>query len=137
MADIIAANVTAVKLFDFLPPVREPGLPRRIIGIRVTIATNTDYDTTTEIPLDNLFDSTKTSYLGLKAASCVTFGTPQLVSSTNHWPVYLDWTNKKMRVLKIAANTASADVALLEMTDGVACGTGTCDIMLCGEDASL
>lgn len=135
MADIVAANVTSVKLFDMPMAPREPGSVRRMIGVRITVATNTDYDTTTEIPLDNLFSTSASSYIALKKATCTTFGTPQYVSSTNHYPAYFDWANMKLRILKTTANAASADVPLTELTDAVAVGTGTCDVIVIGDEA--
>ena len=122
MGTIVTADVTATRVGKFQLPNVEGELAERgavkwqMIPGKITIASNWTYATSTQIPLDNLFDSTKSSYLGLIPATCRTMFAGNLAGGAtfnNH--VVFDWPNKKLKVLALpltpAENEADDEVA--------------------------
>lgn len=113
MGTIVTADVTATRVGKFQMPNVEGELAERgavkwqMIPGKITISTNWTYATATQIPLDNLFDSTKSSYLGLVAATCRTVFAGNLAGGAtyNHHVVF-DWPNKKLKVLALPATPA-------------------------------
>lgn len=138
MADIVAANVTAVKHYEITLPnvkgeLKKAGVEeiRMVVGT-ITVATNADYDDTTEIPLDNLFDSTKTSYLGLAESTCKQVGTALYQGATFVFPVIFDWAGKKLRILALPA-TPTENEGFDEVADATAVGIGTIQFTVIGK----
>lgn len=135
MADIVAANVTFTKTYEFTlgnaPDEPRGGLTPRmkmIIGT-ITTATNADYNDTTGIPLDNLFDSTKTSYIGLAAGSCVTVYA-STYKGTGFAETSFDWANKKLICYCLNAGGGATEVMKRANITGL--GTGTMQVCVIG-----
>lgn len=138
MAKILAANVTCQKIRRFVLPNQDEELAERgqtrwyqYTG-KITVATGTEYDATTEIPLTNLFDSTHASYIGLDNNTCVSVGTSYYAGANFNFPVIFDWVNKKLRLLALPA-TPAEDEGFDEMTDNITVGVGTIEFTVIGK----
>ena len=138
MADIVPANVSAVKIAELQQPnvvgeLAERGATKwRSVLVKVTVATNTDYNATTGIPLDNLFDSTKTSYLGLVQATCKSEYVG-VYHGTLFAPGYVDWANKKLNLYSV--NAAGANPQMMQNVNVTGLGTGTIELKVFGQVA--
>lgn len=132
MGTIVTADVTATRVGKFQMPNVEGELAERgavkwqMIPGKITIANGQfTYATSTQIPLDNLFDSTKSSYLGLVAATCRTVFAGNLAGgATYNHNVVFDWPNKKLKVLALPLTPAENE-ADDEVNDTTVLGSGS------------
>lgn len=138
MAKILAANVTCQKIRRFVLPNQDEELAERgqtrwfqYTG-KITVATGTEYDSTTEIPLTNLFDSTHASYIGLDNNTCVSVGATYYFGATLVYPSYFDWVNKKLRLYGLPATPAD-DEGFDEVLDNTTVGVGTIEFTVIGK----
>lgn len=132
MGTIVTADVTATIVGKFqLPNVEGELAERGALKWRMVVGTisiaDFSYVAATQVPLDNLFDSTSTSYTGLVAASCRTMFVGRLSGgATFNNAVMIDWANKKMKVLALPATPAEneaddevADTTVLGATNPI------------------